>query len=205
MMHRFITFEGCEGSGKSTQAKLLKHNLELLGHKVILTREPGGTPLAEKLREILLSGEKIDDTLTEFLLITTARRDHIMQKIKPHLDEGYIVICDRFYHSSLVYQGIAGGLNIESMTKIINLTIDAIKPDITFLIDIDPELAIKRIKEHRKEALNHYDKMGLEFHKKIRDGFLAIAEMEKTNFVTVNGNNTQKKIGEEILSMLHLS
>ena len=201
MNPKFITFEGCEGSGKSTQAKLLKEHLERLGHKVILTREPGGTELAEEIRKVILSGNKIEDTLTEFLLISAARRDHVLNKIKPALAEGSFVICDRFFDSSLAYQGFARGLDLELMQSIKTLTIDGFQPDITFLIDIEPSLALERIQKFRSDN-NHYDAMGINFHNSVRNGFLELAEQNPNRICVIDGNKSQEEVFETIINNL---
>ncbi len=197
----FISFEGCEGSGKSTQSKLLASYLEKLGKSTLLTREPGGTDLAEEIRKVLLGGKKIEDTLTEFVLISAARRDHVEQKIKPALSNGQFVVCDRFFDSSLAYQGYARGLDLKIMHEIKNLTIGEFAPDKTFLIDIDPEVAIERIKSARS-GNNHYDAMGIEFHKKVRKGFLEIAKQNPNRIFVINGNRSQEEVFEEIKSNL---
>jgi dTMP kinase len=201
MNPKFITFEGCEGSGKSTQAKLLKEHLEKLSHKVILTREPGGTELAEEIRKVILSGNKIEDTLTEFLLISAARRDHVLNKIKPALADGNFVICDRFFDSSLAYQGFARGLDLELMQSVKNLTIDGFQPDITFLIDIEPSLALERIQKFRSDN-NHYDAMGINFHNSVRNGFLELAEQNPNRICVVDGNKSQEEVFETIINNL---
>lgn len=198
MKPKFITFEGCEGSGKSTQVKLLKEYLEKLGQKVLLTREPGGTELAEEIRKVILSGKKIDDPLTEFLLISAARRDHVMNKIKPALAEGSFVICDRFFDSSLAYQGFAKGLDTDLMSAIVNLTIANFQPDITFLIDIEPEIALERIQKFRSDDNNHYDQMGVDFHNKIRNGFLEVAKQNPKRVVVINGSKSQEEVSSSI-------
>jgi dTMP kinase len=201
MNPKFITFEGCEGSGKSTQAKLLKEHLGRLGHKVILTREPGGTELAEEIRKVILSGNRIEDTLTEFLLISAARRDHMLNKIKPALADGSFVICDRFFDSSLAYQGFARGLDLELMQSIKTLTIDGFQPDITFLIDIEPSLALERIQKFRSDN-NHYDAMGINFHNSVRNGFLELAEQNPNRICVIDGNKSQEEVFETIINNL---
>jgi len=205
MNSRFITFEGCEGSGKSTQAKLLesyfsKHNIFSL-----LTREPGGTALAEKLRSVLLSGDKITDPLTEFLILSAARRDHVENKIKPALKNNINVICDRFIDSSLAYQGYGKGLSLKKMEDIFDITIDDFTPDITFLIDIDPARALERIFKNRANEQNHYDKMDLAFHSKIRYGFLELANRNQSRIHVLDGSKEPEIIHEEILRILSSS
>jgi len=198
----FITFEGGEGSGKSTQAKKLYAKLQEMGRKVILTREPGGTPLAENLREILLSKNSISDPLTELLIISAARRDHVETKIKPAISEGITVISDRFFDSSIAYQSFVKGLPIGALKEVIKISIGDFEPNLTFVIDIDPEIANERIKNFRASEQNHYDHMGLEFHKKIRNAFLEIAKMYPKRIIVINGNNSEEAIHQEVLSHL---
>ena len=197
----FITFEGAEGGGKTTQAKLLKEYLEANGKKVVLTREPGGTELAEKLRSILLNDKEIKDSVTELLIVTAGRRDHLENFIKPHLKEGFIVICDRFIDSSFAYQGFGKGLDFTTIQTIHQIALGDFKPDITILIDIESEMAIERIKKGRA-GNNHYDYKGLEFHKKIRNGFLKLAESNQDRFYVINGNEDIDVIHKKVLSYI---
>jgi dTMP kinase len=199
-MAKFITFEGMEGSGKSTQVNLLKEYLVSQRMEVIVTREPGGTVLAEQIRQILLSGSGIADVITEFLLISAARRDHVENLIKPALAKGKWVICDRFYDSSLVYQGIVKNLDQKIIEKIIKLTLDEFKPDITFLLDIEPQTALARLKN--RGVSNHYDAKGIEFHTAIRQGFLSLAGREPQRIKVVNSENSSFDISKEIISYL---
>jgi dTMP kinase len=200
----FITFEGCEGSGKSTQIRLLEAYLKNSGRETITTREPGGTELAEKLRRILLEGEGVQDPLTEFLIITSARRDHIKNFIEKHLDDNFTVICDRFFDSSLAIQGFAKGLDIEKMKLINDSALGSFKPDLTFLIDVDPSIAIERIKNHRADV-NHYDLNNQEFHKKVRNGFLKLATDDMDGrFHVIDGNKDIQGIHRSVIKILDL-
>lgn len=185
----FITFEGLDGSGKSTQCKKLIESLESEGYSVLLTREPGGTALAEKIRNLLLENNGVSDPLTEYLLFTAARVDHVNNVIKPALKEGKIVVCDRFYDSSVIYQGVLKGLDIKVMDDIYISTIGAFKPDLTIFIDISPELAIER-SSNRVGAENHYDNIKLEKLLKMRNGYLSLCEAHPERMKVVDGNSS---------------
>ena len=191
----FITFEGCESSGKSTQAAILKDYFLYTGHKVFLTKEPGGTELAEKLRNLILSAE-IKDVLTEFLLFSAARRDHVL-KIKLKLQEGYIVISDRFYDSSVVYQGLAKNLNPVMVAKVTDWILGEVRPNITFVLDVCLDVLQKRLNMSEKHA-NFYDLKDMEFHKKIKDGFLKIASAEKERLIVIDSSHDVYTVAAEI-------
>lgn len=198
----FITFEGCEGSGKSTQARLLSAHLESIGKNVLLTREPGGTEFAEKIRALILQGDGIPDPMTEFLLITAARRDHINNLITPALKEGRIVICDRFFDSSLAYQGAAKGLDIGVMKELHKIACEGFLPDLTFILDVDYETASSRIKARRGEAANHYDAMDKHFFTKLRTQFLLEASQNQKRYRVIDGARGEGEIAEELLKVI---
>ena len=199
--YKFITFEGIEGCGKSTQVKML---LEFLLKKKIpamLTREPGGTLVAEEIRNLLINGEidKLDST-TEVLLNFAARRDHVRKLIKPAIDAKKIVISDRFFDSAVAYQGFAGGVDLAVIEKIKSAAISNFEPDITFLIDLDVKAAMKRIL--KRDSNNRYEKMSLEFHESVRAGFLEIAKVNKKRFKIIDGSDSPLKIHKKILEIL---
>ena len=167
-MYNFISFEGVEGCGKSTQAKKLYDYFLKNNQDTILTREPGGTPLAEKIRELLLSDDFIRIcSKTEILLNYAARKDHIKKLIQPALDLKKKVISDRFFDSTFAYQGFGRDVNLELIAAIHKEILKDFAPDITFLIDIDLDIALNRVKSRGNE--NKFDLMGLEFHKKIKN------------------------------------
>lgn len=195
----FITFEGGEGCGKSTQAKLLAKHFEAQGREVILTREPGGTKAAEEIREILIHNESLDP-LSETLLNFAARNDHVNHIIKPALSGGKVVICDRFFDSTYVYQGHAGELDISKIDEIRNATIAGFAPDVTFILDMDVEVAVKRALD-RGDA-NKYDKRGMEFHHKLREGFLEIAKTNGERCKLVDASKNVQDIHQQIISHL---
>jgi len=200
-MSKFITFEGGEGSGKSTQAKKLHEYINSTGGKAHLTREPGGTDLAERLRnEILLKNGGVEDPLTEFLIITAARRDHVENVIKSKLKAGYTVICDRFYDSSLAYQSYYKGLDINVMEQLHRIALGGFQPDVTFFLDMDIEKANRRV-DLRGEK-NHYDEKGVEFNRVILGAFRDIAIKNPTRIITIDAHQNIDTVFESICSKI---
>ncbi|RST67571.1 dTMP kinase [Candidatus Aquarickettsia rohweri] len=198
-MH-FITFEGCDFSGKSTQIKLLQEYLEINNKKVCVTREPGGTILAEKIRELLLLRNEISDPLIEYLLISAARKDHVDNLIKTKLKEGYYVISDRFYDSSVCYQGYYKNLNTTTLNIIKELTINKFEPDLTFLIDISVDEILKR-KNIKRAENNIYDNKNQEFYQKIKASYLEIANKNPHRIFVIDGNKKAKDISKQIIKI----
>ena len=184
----FIIFEGPEGAGKSTQAKLLYDYLRNKGYDVVLTREPGGTKVAEMVRKIILSPKIEISPMAELLLYEAARAQHIEEVIKPSLQKNKIVISDRFADASIVYQGYARGLGIKFVEKLNKLVVKNITPDITFVLDISPKKGLRRIKLNRKTSFDRLEQESIEFHKKIREGYLKLAKKRK-NFYIINVEN----------------
>jgi dTMP kinase len=201
-MTKFITFEGIEGSGKSTQAKLLHKYFLDKNIAAILTREPGGTKLAEEIRALLVNGavDKMDG-VCETLLNFAARRDHVQKLIQPALAKGEIVICDRFFDSTIAYQSFGQDVDLELIKKVQEAAIGEFKPDITFLIDIDVELAFERIKNRSDN--NRYEKMDRNFHQKVRNGFLDVAKNNQKRIVVINGNQSEAQVQMDIISQLN--
>ncbi len=197
----FITFEGIEGAGKSTQAKKLYEYLKEKNHPVVLTREPGGTNTGKKIRQILLTPtEEIFPPYAELFLYEADRSFHVENVIKPHLQKDHIVICDRFIDSTLAYQGFARGLDKNIIKQLNDIASEGIKPDITFLIDVPVEEGLKRIKE--KRGFDRIEQETIEFHKKLREGFLKIAQEEKNRIVVINGVGDSEEIFNRILKVL---
>ena len=192
----FITFEGCDGSGKTSQVKMLHDFFVNQGIPSVTTKEPGGTVLAEKLRQILLQQE-IEDPATEFALLTAARRDHMINFIKPHLEKGTVVISDRFFDSSIAYQGLVKGLEIDKMIRIHNDLVGSLEPNITFLLDIDPGISLKRLGDNGR-ILNHYDSQSIDFYSRIREAFLQIAKRFPDRIVILDANRSIEDIALEI-------
>ncbi|MFZ9276813.1 MAG: dTMP kinase [Candidatus Fonsibacter ubiquis] len=193
-----ICFEGVEGSGKSTQAKLLykfiKNNIT---KNVILTREPGGTPFAEKIRDILLDNKIKNNTLTEFFLLMAARNDHVVNKINHYLKKKFIIICDRFFYSTLAYQHYLEGMNKKFIYNIQKKIFKNIHPDLTFLIDLDKKESKKRISKRIKKT-NRFDKLSTYHFNKIRNGFLQISKMYKNKITLIDGSKSLNQIQNEI-------
>jgi dTMP kinase len=177
MKGKFITFEGTEGSGKTSIIKQVKKYYEDQGYQVLTTREPGGIRIAEKIRSILLDKENIEmDPRTEALLFAAARRQHLVEIIKPALEAGKIVICDRFVDSSLIYQGFARGIGIDKVYDINYFAIEDALPDLTIFVDVKPEVGLKRVFSSPNREVNRLDLEELEFHKKIHQGYLDLVE-----------------------------
>jgi dTMP kinase len=202
----FITFEGGEGSGKSVQAKLLHDFLLERGYDVLLTREPGGTPLAEDVRRIVLTGEPEKmSALTETLLYLAARADHWNSVIKPALDANKIVICDRFHDSTLVYQGMCKGVSENFLNAALIEISDGQKPDRTYLLDIDPQIGIARAFS-RKNDETRFENMDMSFHEQVRAGFLKLVAAEPERFLTLDGSRPiesgQEEIRSDMMAML---
>src|SRR5581483_1597763 len=188
-MHgRFITFEGGEGSGKSTQAAMLAHRLKSLGIDVLLTREPGGSPGAEIIRHVILSGAaKPLGGEAEAMLFAAARDDHVRTTIRPALERGNWVLCDRFADSTRVYQGVAGKVDDRLIRALERITVGGTKPDLTFVLDVPVEVGLTRASERRGKAVaDRFEGEGREFHEKLRAAFLALAAGEPERCVVVD-------------------
>ncbi len=200
-MSKFITFEGIEGSGKSTQVKLLHKYFLDRNVAAVLTREPGGSKVAEEIRSLLVNGD-IDkmDGVCETLLNFAARRDHCLKLIQPALAKGEIVICDRFFDSTIAYQSFGQDVDLELIKKVQEAAIGRFKPDITFLIDVDVEVAFERIKNRADN--NRYEKMDKNFHQKVRKGFLEIAKNNSSRVILIDGNQDMQKIHQQVLDRL---
>ncbi len=184
----FITFEGGEGAGKSTQIHRLADHLRAQGHEVVETREPGGSPGAEAVRHVLLSGaaEPFGPTM-EAILFAAARLDHLEQVIRPAIGRGAVVLCDRFVDSSRVYQGVTGGLEPDFMTALERVTVGGSMPDLTVILDVDPEEGLRRATERRGEGTaDRFEKETLEVHRRRREAFLDIARREPDRCLVVD-------------------
>ena len=196
----FVTLEGGEGSGKSTQLKLLEDYLDKGGYDVIYTREPGGTPISEEIRKILLGGKNVEmSDETEALLFAAARAQHIKEKILPAIAEGKTVVCDSYVHSSLVYQGYARGLG-EFVEKVNSYALENCMPDITIFLDITPERAFAR--KGGADADDRLEQSGIDFHRRVYDGYVRMAEKFPDHFVRVNADRGIDEVFAEILDTL---
>ncbi|WP_322894288.1 MULTISPECIES: dTMP kinase [unclassified Yoonia] len=198
---RFITFEGIDGSGKSTQARRLADHLRAQGGDVILTREPGGSPGAEDIRQLLLTGDTDRwSAETEILLFTAARRDHLEKTILPALAAGKTVVSDRFADSTRVYQGATRGDLRAKVDTLHDLMIGR-EPDLTFIIDMDPATALQRGLA-RKSGEDRFEDFGLSFQETLRHGFLALAQAEPARCVVIDGNRTMDQIARDVAAHL---
>lgn len=200
----FITLEGGEGVGKTTQAKMIKDYLEGKGFDVVLTREPGGVEIANEIRYILLNPDVEDmDGITEVFLYSAARREHFKEIIEPALEAGKIVLCDRFFDSSIVYQGIVKKAMPWPDILDINLkTTKGKSPDLTLYFDIDPEKALERIHKNDNREVNRFDKADLEFHQKVRCAYQTLADHFSHRIKTVNADQTPGKVYFECVEII---
>lgn len=199
---KFITFEGGEGVGKSTQSKLLVEELNKKGIKAVWTREPGGCDDAEEIRKLIVSGSANRwDGITELLLIYAARRVHTEKKIKPLLKDGVTVISDRYFDSSLAYQGFGHNLPIENVETIRKIVLEDFKPDVTIFLDMDTEAALMRT--NKRGDKNRFEDMELSFHKKVKDGFEYMLSKENERFIRIDvANITINELNKIIINKL---
>ena len=198
---KFISFEGIDGCGKSTQAKILSDELTSYGKKVLLTREPGGSKGAEEIRNLLLTGETDRwSAETEILLFTAARRDHLERTILPALEIGSTVICDRFSDSTRVYQGVTRG-DLRDVVDQLDKTMIPRQPDVTVLVDLDPKIGLARaLRRSGNEA--RFEDFGLEMQIKLREGFLTLANEFPKRFIVVDGNRNESEVARDISKQL---
>ncbi len=200
----FITFEGIDLCGKSTQAKLLYDNLKKKKKKVLLVREPGGTYISEKIRNILLDKDNHDMRyLTEFLLFSASRHQLVEQVIIPNLRKKFVVICDRYYDSSTAYQGFGGNIDLKMVDKINKFSTDNLVPDISFLININHKESLKR-KYKIKKVQDRIEQKKLSYYNKVVKGYLEIASKNKKRFRVLDGKKSIEELHQEILSHLKL-
>lgn len=201
----FITFEGGEGTGKSTQIERLAGRLRTLGREVVLTREPGGTPLAEAVRAVLLDPSHGPDGLVEVFLLEAARRDHVVGVIRPALDRGAVVLCDRYADSSWVYQGVVRGLGVEVVERLNLLATGGLDPDLTLVFDMDPRVALGRALDRNSEAgtrEGRLDEEPMDFHERVRDGFLKLAERWPDRVRIVDAEGDPDRVFERVITFL---
>ncbi len=198
----FITFEGGEGTGKSTTSKELEKKLKENGYKVVCTREPGGQDLqvAEEIRRVIMNHGEIHP-ITELLLFNASRREHVDKVIKPKLDEGNIVISDRFADSTTVYQGLVKGVDRETIIKANEIGMQETIPDLTFIFDLDPCMARKRILDNNRET-NRFDVEGEEFYEKIRQGYLNLQKEDENRYIIIDASKPTSEIVEMIYNKI---
>lgn len=205
----FITFEGGEGAGKTTQINRLAQSLTNQGLKVITTREPGGTPEGEKIRDLIVQREGGKwSPVSETLLLFAARSLHVQRVIKPALDDGHIVICDRFTDSTRAYQGYGHGVEMKIIEDLNQTVLKGLEPDLTFILDIEPKAGLSRSERRlASEALDikqkedRFESLDLSFHEKLRKGFLEIADNNKERCVVLDASKSLKEIADKTLEL----
>ncbi len=198
----FITFEGPDGSGKTTAINEVIKYFENLNFNIIKTREPGGSELAEKIRNLILDKDNPIDKHAEALLYAASRAQHINDTIKPALDKGEVVLCDRFIDSSLAYQGVARGLGIDEVLKLSEFAIQGILPDLTIFFDIAPKDAIQRIKDNRQREVNRLDLEKLSFHEKVYSGYKKVTDMYPKRIKVIDASKDIPKVLDQVLFII---
>ncbi|MBX9973515.1 dTMP kinase [Cytobacillus firmus] len=200
---KFITLEGPEGAGKTTIIDMLASNLEKEGYQVLQTREPGGIEIAEQIRSVILDKNNTKmDPRTEALLYAAARRQHLAEKVKPAMDKGFIILCDRFIDSSLAYQGYARGLGIDEVYSINSFAIEGMMPELTLYFDIEPEAGLDRINQHKGREVNRLDLEKLDFHHKVREGYLKLMELYPERIFKIDASRPLEEVYEQAESKL---
>ena len=199
----FITFEGGEGSGKTTIASLVKEQLEKEGYQVVLTREPGGVDIAEEIRNVILDVKNTHmDKKTEALLYAASRRQHLVEKVIPALNQGAVVICDRFIDSSLVYQGLARGIDIDEVYEMNLFATENILPERTIFFDIQPELGMQRIAMNKDREVNRLDMEKMDFHHKVYQGYLQICDKYPKRIVKVDASQSIENVFDQVIGKI---
>jgi dTMP kinase len=196
----FITFEGPDGAGKSTIINMVANELK----DALLTREPGGIDIAEQIRNVILNKENIAmDPRTEALLYAAARRQHLIEKVKPALEAGKVILCDRFVDSSLAYQGHARGLGIDEVLTINEFAIEQMMPDLTIYFDIEPELGLKRISKNKGREVNRLDLENLDFHLKVREGYQIVMNRFPKRIIRIDASGTVEDVFNKTMQVLN--
>ena len=199
----FITLEGPEGSGKTTAVEAAVKALQEKGYEIVRTREPGGTPIAEQIRNVILDKANTSmDPRTEALLYAASRRQHLVEKVWPAIKEGKIVICDRYLDSSLAYQGGARGLGVDNVLNINMFATEGTFPDLTLLFDIEPEIGLARIAANANREVNRLDLEKLDFHNKVRNTFLELAKRYPERFVIIDASKSQEEVAKATLDVM---
>ena len=199
----FITLEGPEGSGKTTAVETAVKKLQEMGYEIVRTREPGGTPIAEQIRNVILDkANTAMDGRTEALLYAASRRQHLVEKVWPALKEGKIVVCDRYLDSSLAYQGGARGLGIDNILNVNNFATEGTFPDLTLLFDLQPEVGLARIAANSNREVNRLDLEKLEFHNKVRNTFLELAKRYPERFVVIDASQSREEVAKKTLEVM---
>ena len=199
----FITLEGGEGAGKTTIANALIQKLSELEIETLYTREPGGIKIAEQIREVILDCENTEmDSRTEALLYAAARRQHLVEKVKPAMEAGRIVLCDRFVDSSIVYQGYARGIGMDEVREINQFAIEGFMPDLTIFFDIKPELGLARIAANEAREVNRLDLEGLAFHELVYEGYKLQANKNPERIVSVDATKDVEELTNQVCALI---
>jgi dTMP kinase len=200
----FVSFEGPEGAGKTTIINMLVEQLNMDGFQATSTREPGGIEIAEQIREVILNKNNTAmDARTEALLYAAARRQHLVEKVKPALEVGSILLCDRFIDSSLAYQGFARGLGIDEVFSINQFAIEDMMPRVTFYFDLDPKIGLERIHKNNGREVNRLDLENIEFHQKVREGYLLLVDRYPKRIVKIDASRPLEQVFEEAKEKLN--
>ncbi|MDN9011931.1 dTMP kinase [Brevibacillus laterosporus] len=199
----FISLEGGDGAGKSTAIALLEKRITEQGMPVLVTREPGGVDIAEQIREVILNRENTKmDGRTEALLYAAARRQHLVEKVIPALEQGKIVLCDRFIDSSLAYQGVARGLPTDEIFAINQFAIEDRMPDLTFYLDVSPEVGLARIEANSNREKNRLDLEKVSFHNRVREGYELLIRKFPERIVRINADQPIEQVVDEMLAIV---
>jgi dTMP kinase len=203
MRGKFVTFEGTEGSGKTSIIAQIENHFKTRGYPVLVTREPGGIRISEKIRDILLDKSHTEmDPRTEALLFAASRRQHLVEKILPALDSGMLVLCDRFVDSSLVYQGIARGLGIDAVFAINRFAIEDTLPDLTIFIDVTPEVGLARVFNNKKREVNRLDLEKRDFHRMIYDGYQKLMRLYPDRIKGIAGERPITDVAADAIRLI---
>ena len=198
-----ITFEGPDGSGKSSVLQEVAKRLEAKGKEVVITREPGGVPIAEKIRQVILDPEnKGLDEKTELLLFVAARRQHLAERVLPALQAGKVVLMDRFIDSSVAYQGYGRGLSVFDINWLNDYATDGVRPNFTLYFDLDVELGLERIAQSEHRVPDRLDQEDLDWHQRVREGYLSILEQEPERFIKIDASQSLEDVIQASLNIL---
>lgn len=203
----FITFEGIEGSGKTTQQRLLAERLRASGKTVVVTKEPGGTPLADRIRAILLDSSNVIDPIAEVFLFAASRRQHTTEVIEPALKRGEVVLCDRYADSTLAYQGFGRLIDLDRLRALNEWATDALVPHVTLLFDLPEEIGLTRANSRNAAATQdegRFEAEDLRFHRRVREGYLAMAVAEPQRYRVIDANGSVEEVFERTRAALNL-
>ena len=201
----FITFEGIEGSGKTTQLNRLAATLRERGKNVVLTKEPGGTPLADRIRAILLDSGSVIDPVAELFLFAASRRQNVMEVIRPAIARGDVVLCDRFTDSTLAYQGFGRLLTLDRLRALNDWATDSTRPDVVLIFDLAEELGLTRARSRNEEAAadeGRFELEDLRFHRRVREGYLALAAAEPRRYAVISAEGTSDEVYARMMDVL---